>query len=152
MNMERLTTKWLSGARGAVVTVLLWVVGWGLGFGGLAELLVDPDGETLDVWLAEMVLPGFIAGVVFAVLVRIGEGRRNFAEVSLVRYTVWGLATGLVLGVLSASTGGPIPLEMSAAEMMGLATGLCLVAAVGSAVFFRLLVWRQNPGMAGRTG
>ena len=152
MNMELLTTKWLSGTRGSVVIVLLWVVGWGLGFGGLAEIFVDPNGETHDIWPAEMALPGFISGILFALLIRIGEGRRHFAEVSLARYAVWGVVAGLAIGTLSASTGGPIPLSMTAAEMVGLATGLCLVAAIGSAVFFRLLVWKQQLATAGRTG
>ena len=125
--------------------LLLWVVGWGLGFGGLAEIFVDPDGETLDLWPAELAVPGFIGGVLFALLLRIVEGNRPFSEVQLVRYAIYGVVTGLALGALSATTGGPIPLSMSALEMMGLALGLGLVGAIGCAVFFRLLAWRANP-------
>jgi hypothetical protein len=134
------TTKWLSGLRGAIFTVVLWVVGWALGFGGLAEMFVDPHGETLDIWPAEMAIPGFFAGVMFAALLLIAEGRRRLDEVPLVRWTIWGVVAGPVLGVVSITTDGPIPLSLTSAEMLGLATGLCAVAAIGSAVFFRLLV------------
>ena len=143
-------SQWLTGIRGIVLVVLIWTVGWGLGFGGLAELLVDPSGEILDIWPAEMAIPGFIGGLVFAGLLRLLEGQRRFDEVSLARFTIWGVVTGLVLGVLSTATGGPIPLSLTAAEMIGLATGLGAVAGIGSAVFFQLV--GQWPAVAGRTG
>ena len=41
--------KWFSGIRGTVVMILLWTVGWGLGFGGLIELFVDPSGDIVDI-------------------------------------------------------------------------------------------------------
>jgi len=53
---------WLRGTRGMVLMVVTWIVGWSLGFGGLAELLVDPHGETPDIWPAEMAIPGFVSG------------------------------------------------------------------------------------------
>ena len=145
-------TKWLNGTRGMVLVILLWTIGWGLGFGGLAELFVDPSGEILDIWPFELAIPGFVGGVLFAALLRVGEGRRRFDEVSLVRFTVWGVVAGLALGVLSIATDGPIPLDLTAAEMAGLATALGAVAAIGTAVFFRLLMSRQRPAIAGQTG
>lgn len=145
-------TKWLSGTRGTFLLIATWTVGWGLGFGGLAELFVDPDGEILDLWPAEMAVPGFVGGTVFAGLLWLGEGRRHFYEVSLARFIIWGVAAGLVLGVLSIATGGPIPLLLTAAEMIGIATALGAVAAIGSAVFFRLLTRGPTPAVAGRTG
>src|SRR5688572_23677915 len=39
--------KWMSGVRGSILMIALWVVGWGLGFGGIMEL-VDPDGKIQD--------------------------------------------------------------------------------------------------------
>jgi hypothetical protein len=150
MTRQLAMTKWLSGIRGTIFMILLWVVGWGLGFGGIAEMFVDPDGETLDIWPAEMTIPGFFAGILFAALVWLAEGGRRFDQVPLVRFTTWGVVTGLALGVVSITTDGPIPLSLTAAEMLGLATGLCAVAAVGSAVFFRLLVRRPNQMLARR--
>jgi len=58
--------KWMSGVRGAIVMVALWVIGWGFGFGGIMEL-VDPDGKIQDVWPTLLAVPGFIGGIVFSV-------------------------------------------------------------------------------------
>ena len=139
--------KWMSGIRGAVLVVLLWVVGWGLGFGGLIEAFLDPDGKVLDVWPTVLAVPGFIGGVVFAALLAIAERRRSFDQVSLARFTAWGAVTGLVLGVLTipAEVGDVSP---GAAGMIGIATALGTVAGFGSGVFFRLVARRRSPTTA----
>jgi hypothetical protein len=144
--------QWLSGTRGAILLIAMWTIGWGLGFGGLAELFVDPDGEIQDIWPAELAIPGFVGGVVLVLLLQIGERRRRLDEVSLTRFSLWGAATGLVLGVLSTTTGGPIPLSLTALEMIGLATGLGTVAGFGSAVFFQLVTRDPSPTAARRAG
>jgi hypothetical protein len=131
--------KWMSGIRGAVLMVVLWVIGWGLGFGGIMEL-VDPDGKIQDVWPTLLAIPGFIGGVLFSLLLLITERRRSFDEISVVRFALWGVVTGLVLGVLTipAEVGDVSP---GAAGMIGIAAVLGVVAAIGSAIFFRLLAW-----------
>jgi hypothetical protein len=131
--------KWMSGIRGAVLMVVLWVIGWGLGFGGIMEL-VDPDGKIQDVWPTLLAIPGFIGGVLFSLLLLIAERRRSFDEISVVRFALWGVVTGLVLGVLTipAEVGDVSP---GAAGMIGIAAVLGVVAAIGSAIFFRLLAW-----------
>ena len=138
--------KWLSGVRGTVAMILTWTVGWGLGFGGLMELY-DPHGQIGDVWPTALAIPGFIGGVVFSALLRIAEGRRSFDEVSLARFATWGVVTGLVLGVLTipAKVGDVSP---GAVGMIGIATALSAVAALGSAVFFRLIARQQTPTVA----
>ena len=151
MPMEVAMTKWLGGTRGALLIVVLWVVGWGVGFGGLAELLVDPDGETLDMWPAEMAIPGFIGGIIFAIFVRASEGKRRFDAVPLMRFTLWGAVTGAILAVLSIASDGPIPLDVSAAEMIGVGTGLSAVAGFGTGIFFRLVTGNLTLGLPSRT-
>jgi peptidoglycan/LPS O-acetylase OafA/YrhL len=138
--------KWLSGNRGTVAMILTWTVGWGLGFGGLMELY-DPDGKIGDVWPTALAIPGFVGGVVFSALLRIAESGRSFDEVSLARYTTWGVVTGLVLGVLTipAKVGDVSP---GAAGMIGIATALSVVAALGSALFFRLIARRPASAIA----
>jgi peptidoglycan/LPS O-acetylase OafA/YrhL len=128
--------------------VLTWTLVWGLGFGGLMELY-DPHGEIGDVWPTALAIPGFLGGVVFSALLWIAEGRRSFDEVPLIRSVMWGVVTGLVLGLLTipAKVGDVSP---GAAGMIGIATVLGAVAAIGSAVFFRLLARRQPPLVAGR--
>src|SRR5690606_3269749 len=98
-------TELLGGFRGMAVVVLLWIVGWAVGFGGLIELIVDPHGEILDVWPTAMVVPGIFGGVVFAGQLQIAEGSRRLDDVSLARSATWGVLTGLVIGVLAVATG-----------------------------------------------
>ena len=134
--------KWMSGVRGAVLMVILWVIGWGLGFGGIMEL-VDADGKIQDVWPTLLAIPGFIGGVVFSLLLAVGGLGRGFEEVSLPRFALCGAMTGIVLGVLTiaAEVGDVSP---GAAGMIAIGTVLGIVAGFGSGVFFRLLAWWQN--------
>jgi hypothetical protein len=138
--------KWLNGNRGTVAMILTWTVGWGLGFGGLMELY-DPDGKIGDVWPTALAIPGFVGGVVFSALLRVAERDRSFDEVSLGRFITLGVVTGLVLGLLTipAKVGDVSP---GAAGMIGIAIALSAVAAIGSAIFFRLLARRQIRAVA----
>lgn len=134
--------KWMSGIRGAVLMIGLWVIGWGLGFGGIMEL-IDPDGKIQDVWPTLLAIPGFIGGVAFAILLAFAERGRSFDEVSLPRFALWGVVTGAVLGLLTipAEVGDVSP---GAAGMIGIGTGLGLVAGIGSGVFCRLVTRRRT--------
>ena len=128
--------KWMSGIRGAVLMVGLWVVGWGLGFGGIMEL-VDPDGKIQDVWPTLLAVPGFIGGIIFAGLLMLLDRGRAFHEISFGHFAIGGAFTGLVLGLLS------IPAEIGdvspgAAGMVGIGSGLGLVSGIGCWVFCRL--------------
>ncbi|HXG69347.1 MAG TPA: hypothetical protein VNJ04_01900 [Gemmatimonadaceae bacterium] len=127
--------KWLSGGRAIFAMILIWTVGWGLGFGGLMELY-DPDGRIGDVWPTVFAIPGFIGGIMFCALLRAAEGRRRFDEVSLARFATWGFVTGLVLGLLTipAKVGDVSP---GALGMIGIMTVLSTIAAVASAAVFR---------------
>ena len=136
--------KWMSGIRGAVVMVALWVIGWGLGFGGIMEV-ADPDGRIQDVWPTLLAVPGFIGGVIFSALLLIVERDRRFDEISLLRFALWGAVTGIVIGLLTipAEVGDVSP---GAAGMTAIATVLGVVAGIGSGVFFRLVSrWWGSP-------
>lgn len=134
--------KWMSGISGALLVVALWVVGWGLGFGGIIEL-IDPDGKVQDIWPVVLAIPGLIGGVLFAGMLLFGEGGRSFDEVSLLRFALWGAATGVVIGLLTipAEVGDVSP---GAAGMIGIATALGIVAGLGSGAFFQLMTWWSN--------
>src|SRR5688500_17832318 len=97
--------NWMSGIRAAILMILLWVVGWSVGFGGLIEAFVDREGDVIDIWFTSMAIPGFIGGVVFSVLLRIAEGTRRIDEIPLVRMAVWGAVTGLVIGTIAMVKG-----------------------------------------------
>lgn len=132
----------MSGVRGAILMIVLWVVGWGLGFGGIMEL-VDPDGKIQDVWPTLLAVPGFVGGVIFSMLLAIAERGRQFDEISLFRFALWGAATGVVIGLLTipAEVGDVSPGAMG---MTGITTALGIVAGFGSGVFFRLVEWWRS--------
>lgn len=129
----------MSGIRGSILMTVLWVIGWGLGFGGIMEI-VDPDGKIQDIWLTVLAVPGFIGGVIFSVLLAIAEHGRRFDQIALVRFVIWGGVTGVVIGLLTipAEVGDVSP---GAAGMTAIATVLGLIAGIGSGVFFRLVSW-----------
>ena len=139
--------KWMSGIRGSVLVIVLWIVGWGLGFGGIMEV-VDPEGKIQDVWPTLLAVPGFVGGVIFSVLLALAERGRSFDEISFPRFALWGGLTGIVLGLLTipAEVGDVSP---GAAGMTVIATALGIVAGVGSGVFFRLVTrWMSRRAVA----
>ena len=134
--------KWTNGIRGAILIVILWIIGWGLGFGGIAELL-DPDGRVQVVWPTVLAIPGLIGGALYALLLTFATRGRSLGEISLLRFALWGAVTGVVLGLLTipAKVGDVSP---GAAGMTGLLTALGVVAGFGTGVFFRILGGRRN--------
>ena len=129
---------WMSGIRGAVLMIASWTIGWGLGFGGIMEAFFDPDGKIQDVWLTVLAVPGFIGGVVFSAILVLVERGSSFEEIALLRFALWGAATGILLGLLS------IPAEIGdvspgALGMIGIGTVLGIVAGLGSGIVCRLV-------------
>ena len=122
------------------MVVLLWVFGWGLGFGGIMEL-IDRDGQVQDVWPTVLAVPGFIGGIIFAAALLVVERKQSFADVPLVRHGIWGFVTGLTLGLLSipAEVGDVSP---GAGGMIGLGILLGTIAGLGTWAFFRLFAKR----------
>jgi hypothetical protein len=106
-------TKWLRRARGVLGMGLLWAAG-GAGVGGLIELLDNvlpggfPMASAVDMWPQTLAIPGFVGGVVFAVVLGIAGSRRRFDELSLPAFAAWGAVAGLLLGALATSIGAPM--------------------------------------------
>lgn len=129
----------MSGIRGAILMVVLWVIGWGLGFGGLIEAFVDPDGEILDIWPTAMAIPGLIGGVVFSALILIAE-RRSFDQIPLARLALYGALAGVTTGAIAAAKG--IELTLTTTKIFAITTALGIVAAFGSGILFRIVARR----------
>lgn len=135
--------NWMSGIRGAILMIGLWVVGWGLGFGGIMEAFIDPDGKVGDIWPVMLAMPGFIGGVVFAALLLVAERRNTFDQIPFFHYALWGAAAGIALGLLS------IPAEVGDvspgwAGMTGIATALGIVSGLGCGIFSRFATRRRT--------
>ena len=104
---------WLKRVRATLGMGLLWAAG-GMGVGGVIELLdnVLPGGlamaSRVDMWPQTLAIPGFIGGVLFAVVLMIAARVQRFDELSMPRFAAWGAVAGLALGVIAMAIGAPI--------------------------------------------
>jgi hypothetical protein len=91
---------------------LIWAAGMA-GVGGFIELLDNilpgglPGADAVDMWPQTLMIPGFLGGVIFSVVVMIAAGRRRFDELSIPGFTAMGVVGGLLLGAWGVSGGLP---------------------------------------------
>lgn len=130
--------KWLRRIRGAVGTGLIWAVAWAP-IGLLIGMIVDPDGAMDEPWIAVGTLPGFIGGVIFSVVLGIAARRRRFDQLSMSRFSTWGAAAGLLVGVLSFldSVNPQLPTWFPFV-VIGSITAMSAVSAAGSLALARM--------------
>lgn len=131
--------------RGALGMGLTWALGWapiGAVLGSVIWLVEAPPVPLLTVLgvnATTLGILGFVAGTLFSTVLRLGEGRRRFGELTLPRFAAWGAIGGLLLGGLTVVVGfwgaGTIPaLGMTVA---GGATLLGAGSAAGSLALAR---------------
>lgn len=96
--------KWLRRIRGAVLMGVTWAIIWAP-IGPLLGVIFDPDGTMDEPWILVGVLPGFLAGVIFSIVLGIAAGRRRLDELSVRKFAGWGALAGLLLGALPAIVG-----------------------------------------------
>lgn len=134
--------SWLRRVRGAVGNGITWALGWApIGaLTGLATgwLLGAPAGIVAGNFAGMFAVLGFLGGAVFSGVLRLAEGRRRFAELSLPRFVGWGALGGLLLGGAAAAIGllGP-GLSVVDAIMVGTTTLLGSASAAGSLALAR---------------
>ena len=83
--------QWLRRLRGAVGMGLIWAAGWalvGVLIGVTSKVLPglpfwDSFFDVFDAPLPALAIPGFVGGVLFAVVLGIAGHRRRFEELSL---------------------------------------------------------------------
>jgi hypothetical protein len=131
-------TRWLRRARSVLGMGLLWAAG-GAVIGGVFELLDNvlpgrfPWIARVDMWPQTLMIPGFIGGVLFAVVLLVAARRTRFDELSLPRFAAWGATAGVVLGGIAVSIGAPVAFVALTAAFGALASGgLLLVARRGA--------------------
>jgi hypothetical protein len=126
---------------------LLWAAG-GFGVGALIELLANvlpggfPMASAVDMWPQTLAIPGFVGGVLFAVVLGIAGRRHRFDELSMPRFAAWGGVAGLLLGGIAVAIGAPI-------VFVGVTTLASTLAAVGSLALARMAEDRATDGGAG---
>ena len=139
---------WLKRIRGAVLMALAWAAVW-VPVGVLIGMIVDPSDSMDEMWVAVGAYPGFLCGVVFSAVLGIAEGHRRLDELSLSRVGTWGVASGLLVGVLPFVVGTvntELPLWLWGIVIIGSVTLLSSVSAIGSALFTRMMKKREMGG------
>ena len=136
--------KWLRRIRGASGMGFAWGAAWS--FAGLVPRWVFGMNADAPFPIIFGVL-GFCAGVTFAGLLVLTEGRRRFDQMSLPRFAAWGAVGGLLLSALFA---GAVSLGwkdvLAVAPTFALASAVC---ASGSLAVARRAVRRELPDSRG---
>jgi hypothetical protein len=115
---------------------LAWAIG-GIGVAGVLELAdnltaaAHPVTRLVDMWPQVLAVVGFVAGVVFAVVLGVVARRRRFEEFTFPQFAALGAIAGAVVGTLALITGAPlaIPIILALAGTLGGASSL-LVARI----------------------
>jgi hypothetical protein len=90
---------------------LIWAAGWalvGVLIGVTSKVLPglpfwDAFFDLFDAPLPALAIPGFVGGVLFAMVLGIAGRRRRFEELSLPRFAAWGALGGLLLSLVPAA-------------------------------------------------
>ena len=90
--------KWMRRIRGALGTGLTWAAAW-FGAGMILLLIVGPDAADVPFPLFFGLL-GFLAGITFAIVLGVAEGRRRFDQIPLPRFTMWGGVGAFLLSAI----------------------------------------------------
>jgi hypothetical protein len=132
--------KWARRIRGAIGMGVTWGATWS--FVGMVPRWVFGFNADAPFPLIFGVF-GFLAGVTFAALLTLSEGRRRFDQLSLPRFAGWGALGGLLLAAVfakAASLGlGDV---LAVAPTFAVACALC---ASGSLAVARRAVRRELP-------
>lgn len=117
--------KWLQRIRGALGIGLTWGFAWGAA--GALLMAITRFKADAPFPLIFTVL-GFVAGIIFAVLLALTAGRRRFDQMSVKRFAGWGAMGGVLL---SAVFGKAASLEWG--DLLAITPTLAAAAAVCAA-------------------
>ena len=133
--------KWLRRIRGGIGMGLTWAIAW---FGAGVALLLVVGLDAADVpFPIGFGMFGFFAGVMFSGVLGIGESRRRFDQMSLLRFAGWGAVGGLLLSgafVLAVAL-----VEGTTLEIVVLGPVFALAGAVSAASSLALARMAEEP-------
>ena len=129
---------WLRRIRGAIGMAVTWAFGWSV----LGSILwragewFFPTAGSGDAMLSVFIAfggIGFIGGAAFSIVLGIAEGRRQFDQMSVPRFAIFGAAAGLGLSLIALSVQAPLRDTMFLATLLpllgaGSASGALLLA------------------------
>lgn len=152
-------TRWLKRLRGALGMGVTWAVIWaatGVLIGVTSRLFPGRfwDGffAVFDAPLPALAVPGFVGGVLFALVLGVASRHRRFAELSMPRFAALGALGGLLLslvpdamvalGLATLETPG-VPWQLAAIITVPL-TGMSALSASGSLMLARRAQQQQR--------
>lgn len=138
--------KWLRRIRGAIGIGLTWAAVWAAV--GSVPRWVFGFNTDVPFPLVFGVL-GFVAGVLFSVLLMLTEGRRGFDQMTLPRFAAWGALGGFLLSAIftrAASLGFGDALAIAPTFAVA-----CAACASGSLALARRAGMRELPDMGSDT-
>jgi len=124
--------KWGRRIRAAIAMGVTWAVPWSL-VGQVPRWILGyrPDAPFPIIFG----MLGFMAGVMFSVVLMLAEGRRKFNEMSLPRFAGWGAMGGLLLTAVFAKIASLDFGDMAAVALTFAAA--CSLSAAGSLALAR---------------
>ena len=128
--------QWTRRLRGVLGMGFAWAVG-GIGVAGILETLDNVSAAThpvtrlVDMWPQTLAIVGFVAGVLFAIILGVVARRRRFEEFTFPQFAGLGAIAGVLVSLLALATGAPlaIPVILTLAGTLGGASSL-LVARI----------------------
>ena len=132
--------KWLRRVRGALGMGVTWAAAWAVA-GSVPRWVLGIDADAPFPLVFGVF--GFLAGVMFAVLLALTEGRRRFDHMSLPRFAAWGAVGGLLLSALFA-----LAVSLGWGDVLAVAATFAVASAVcaaGSLAVARRAAWRELP-------
>jgi hypothetical protein len=141
-------SKWLRHIRGAVLMGITWALIW-MPMGLLIGFIVDRDGRMDEPWILVGTFPGFLAGVIFSVVLGIAARRRRLDELSVAKVGGWGAVAGLAIGSLPLIIGdhGPDLPRLLPIDLV-IISSITLLSAVSAAASLVLARRSERRGVA----
>lgn len=94
-------THWLRRTRGAIGIGLTWAVAWGAAGTVMVLGILLATGSRPDPPFPLMfTAAGFLAGVMFAAVLSVAQGRHRFGQMSLPRTATWGAVVSFLLAAV----------------------------------------------------
>jgi hypothetical protein len=125
-----------------------WALIW-LPIGLLIGAIVDPDGAMDEPWILVGTLPGFLAGVIFSIVLGIAAGRRKLDDLSVEKVAAWGALAGVLLGMLPLLLGdhGPDKPRVLLLDLV-LVAAITLLSAISAAASLVLARKSASPQLS----
>ena len=96
--------KWLRRVRATVAMGITWALVWAP-VGPIIGMIVDADGSMDEPWILIGALPGFVAGMVFSIVIGIAARKRRLDELSVPRFAGLGALAGVIVSAIPFAIG-----------------------------------------------